>query len=173
MGAIVLLYGQAMADLALPDYMSRIVNVGIQYGGVETDYPIVISETDFEMFTTYADEHGADLSTSYELMEKSKISDVKFLEDARATSYYVWQNDAEKNPAISELFTDFALQAFEGTGGMATLEVNDLTRSQMAPKVVQIYYDHIGVDVEALQQSYLLSIGGVMLLVAVFGAIAS
>ena len=30
--AIALLYGQAMADLALPDYMSKIVNVGIQKG---------------------------------------------------------------------------------------------------------------------------------------------
>jgi len=171
--AIVLLYGQAMADLALPDYMSRIVNVGIQYGGVETDYPIVISETDFEMFTTYADEHGVDPSAFYEIKKKSEIQGVKFLEDTMYTSYYVWRNDAEKNPAISELFTDFALQAFERTGGMATLEANDLTHSQMAPKVIQIYYDHIGVDVEALQQSYLLSIGSVMLLVAVFGAIAS
>ena len=33
---IALLFGQAMADLALPDYMSKIVNVGIQQGGIET-----------------------------------------------------------------------------------------------------------------------------------------
>ncbi len=32
--AIVLLFLQANADLALPDYLSRIVNVGIQQGGV-------------------------------------------------------------------------------------------------------------------------------------------
>ncbi len=33
--AIVLLFVQANADLALPDYLSRIVNNGIQQGGVE------------------------------------------------------------------------------------------------------------------------------------------
>ena len=33
--AVALLYGQAMADLALPDYMSNIVDVGIQRGGNE------------------------------------------------------------------------------------------------------------------------------------------
>ena len=33
--AIVLLFAQANFDLALPDYLSRIVNTGIQQGGVE------------------------------------------------------------------------------------------------------------------------------------------
>lgn len=33
--AIVLLFVQANADLNLPNYMSDIVNVGIQQGGVE------------------------------------------------------------------------------------------------------------------------------------------
>jgi len=32
---ILLLFVQANADLALPDYLSRIVNNGIQQGGVE------------------------------------------------------------------------------------------------------------------------------------------
>ncbi len=37
--AVALLFVQANADLALPDYMSRIVNVGIQQGGVERALP--------------------------------------------------------------------------------------------------------------------------------------
>ena len=32
---VILLCIQAAADLALPDYTSKIVNVGIQYGGIE------------------------------------------------------------------------------------------------------------------------------------------
>lgn len=44
--AIALLYGQAMADLALPDYMSNIVNVGIQQGGVDHALPEIIKEKD-------------------------------------------------------------------------------------------------------------------------------
>ena len=33
--AIAFLFVQAICDLSLPDYMSNIVNVGIQQGGVE------------------------------------------------------------------------------------------------------------------------------------------
>ena len=40
---VVLLCVQAAADLALPDFTSRIVNVGIQYGGIEEAVPEVIS----------------------------------------------------------------------------------------------------------------------------------
>jgi len=40
--SIALLFIQANADLALPDYMSRIVNNGIQQGGVENSVPVAI-----------------------------------------------------------------------------------------------------------------------------------
>ncbi len=40
--AIVLLFVQANADLALPDYLSRIVNNGIQQGGIENAVPTAI-----------------------------------------------------------------------------------------------------------------------------------
>ncbi len=39
---VVLLFAQANFDLALPDYLSRIVNVGIQQGGVEDATPAAI-----------------------------------------------------------------------------------------------------------------------------------
>lgn len=39
---IALLFGQAMADLALPNYMADIVNIGIQQGGVENAVPQAI-----------------------------------------------------------------------------------------------------------------------------------
>ncbi len=42
--AVFLLFIQANADLALPDYLSRIVTVGIQLGGVEEDLPQAIRE---------------------------------------------------------------------------------------------------------------------------------
>ena len=42
---VILLCVQAATDLALPDYTSRIVNVGIQYGGIEEKVPEVISSS--------------------------------------------------------------------------------------------------------------------------------
>ena len=35
----VLLFAQAMADLALPAYMSNIINVGVQQNGIENAVP--------------------------------------------------------------------------------------------------------------------------------------
>ena len=43
---IALLFGQAFADLALPDYLSKIVNVGIQQGGIENAVPQAILKRD-------------------------------------------------------------------------------------------------------------------------------
>ena len=44
--SIVLLFAQANFDLALPDYLSRIVNTGIQQGGVEDALPVAIRASD-------------------------------------------------------------------------------------------------------------------------------
>jgi ATP-binding cassette subfamily B protein len=51
--AIALLFVQALTELALPDYMSRIVNVGIQQGGIEDAIPQAISQETFNHFTFY------------------------------------------------------------------------------------------------------------------------
>ena len=48
---IALLFAQASLELSLPDYMSRIVNVGIQQGGIEKTYPEVLSEEQREILT--------------------------------------------------------------------------------------------------------------------------
>ena len=45
---VALLVVQAMCDLALPEYTSRIVNVGIQQGGIENAVPQVIRQSEME-----------------------------------------------------------------------------------------------------------------------------
>jgi ATP-binding cassette, subfamily B, multidrug efflux pump len=44
--AIALLFAQANFDLALPDYLSRIVNTGIQQGGVADALPVAIRQSE-------------------------------------------------------------------------------------------------------------------------------
>ena len=51
--AIALLFVQANADLALPDYMSKIVNIGIQQGGVENAVPVAIRQTEMNKLTIF------------------------------------------------------------------------------------------------------------------------
>lgn len=56
MVAVALLYGQAMTDLALPDYMSNIVNIGIQQGGNEDTLPEVMTQEDYNHLALFVDD---------------------------------------------------------------------------------------------------------------------
>lgn len=51
--AVALLFVQANADLALPDYLSRIVNNGIQQGGVENAVPQAIRKSQMDKVTLF------------------------------------------------------------------------------------------------------------------------
>lgn len=68
--AVVLLFTQAMADLALPNFMSEIVNVGIQQGGIESAVPVAIRQTEMDKATLFlsADEK-AQVMQNYTLVD--------------------------------------------------------------------------------------------------------
>jgi ATP-binding cassette subfamily B multidrug efflux pump len=51
--AIALLFVQANADLALPDYMSRIVNFGIQQGGIINAVPVAIRASQMDKLAIF------------------------------------------------------------------------------------------------------------------------
>ena len=53
---VILLCIQAATDLALPDYTSKIVNVGIQAGGIEDAVPDIINREDIEMLLILANQ---------------------------------------------------------------------------------------------------------------------
>lgn len=57
---LVLLFLQAFCDLSLPDYTSRIVNVGIQQKGVEDGVPDTIRKESMEKVLLFAEEADAD-----------------------------------------------------------------------------------------------------------------
>jgi ATP-binding cassette subfamily B protein len=59
--SIALLFVQANADLALPDYMSRIVNNGIQQGGVENAVPLAMRQSEMERLFLFMSAEDRDL----------------------------------------------------------------------------------------------------------------
>jgi ATP-binding cassette, subfamily B, multidrug efflux pump len=69
---IALLFVQANADLALPDYLSKIVNVGIQQGGVENAVPTAIRKSQMDKLVIFmsADDKTLVLG-DYTLMDKN------------------------------------------------------------------------------------------------------
>ena len=73
--SFVLLFVQAICDLSLPDYMSNIVNVGIQQGGVENAVPKAIRASEFNKLLIFMnDEDKTFVKDSYTLLDKSILS---------------------------------------------------------------------------------------------------
>jgi ATP-binding cassette subfamily B multidrug efflux pump len=70
-----LLFGQAMTDLSLPDYMSKIVNVGIQQHGIVDPSPQVIRASEMKKVLLFVDQSGKDAITAdYQLLSSDKLS---------------------------------------------------------------------------------------------------
>jgi ATP-binding cassette subfamily B multidrug efflux pump len=59
--AIILMFAQANFELALPDYLSNIVNTGIQQGGVENAVPEAIRESQMEKVLIFVSEENKTL----------------------------------------------------------------------------------------------------------------
>ena len=91
--AIALLFVQANADLALPDYMSDIVNVGIQQGGVANAIPVAIRQTEMNKLTIFMS--AADKTrvlSDYTLVDKNSpdyAANVKLYPDLAQEPVYV------------------------------------------------------------------------------------
>jgi ATP-binding cassette subfamily B protein len=97
--AVILLFIQANADLALPDYMSRIVNVGIQQGGVEGAAPEALRASTLEHLSLFLTEsQKADVLAHYRRLDPSSA-------DAQA---YVQRYPALTNEPVYILQTDEA-----------------------------------------------------------------
>ena len=111
---ILLLIVQAQADLRLPDFTSRIVNVGIQAGGIETAVPKVISKENMENLLMFSNEDDKILE-NYSLVgntaskEQEKVindylgKDYELKED---TIYVLNDINSEKEDELSKILSD-------------------------------------------------------------------
>ena len=80
--AVALLFVQANADLALPDYMSKIVDNGIQQGGIVTAVPQAIRQSEMSKLVIFlsADDKALVLG-DYTLVDKTSADYAKYLKD--------------------------------------------------------------------------------------------
>ena len=132
--AIVLLFVQADADLTLPDYMSDIVNVGIQQGGVEHAVPEALSQTTWEhvaLFLT-ADEKQA-IEAHYRLVKPNSPE----AENLRATYplvatqpiYVLEDNTPETIARLEPIMAKGMLLAF----GLQRIQENPAEANKLMP----------------------------------------
>ncbi len=68
--AVVLLFVQADANLALPDYFARIVNIGIQQQGIENAVPEAMRKASMERLVLFMEKDPADrVQAAYDLLD--------------------------------------------------------------------------------------------------------
>lgn len=114
LACILLLFGQAMCDLTLPNLMSDIVNTGIQLGGVDEAAPAVLNQQAVDLLTLFMNdaeagtfknaytpvEHGSDeetkLAKTYENIKDmdavalSEDADMQAVGDAYGKAAYAF-----------------------------------------------------------------------------------
>ena len=111
---VILLCIQAAADLALPDYTSKIVNTGIQAGGIETAVPKVISSEDMQSILIFSDK-DEDITSNYSLVgetldrHQENTINKYFGKDYKVepnTIYVLNEIEDEKEQELSEIIAE-------------------------------------------------------------------
>lgn len=88
---VILLAIQAAGDLTLPDYTSKIVNIGIQNGGIENVAPEVIRKSEMENLLIFTEEDNKILSL-YEEISKEKLDNKEY--EKLVKKYPALENEA-------------------------------------------------------------------------------
>ena len=117
--AIVLLFVQAVSDLSLPNYLSKIVNVGIQQGGVENAVATAVRQSEMDRLTLFmTDSDKALVLQHYTLVNKNSpdySQDVKQYPDLANEPVYVLNSIT---PAESDQLNPILAKAWLAVAGI-------------------------------------------------------
>lgn len=195
-GSIVLIVGllflQAYCDLSLPDYTSKIINVGIQQKGIEDSVPDKIRTSTMENLQLFMEEEQREkVSDAYTLEEDTWVLDEKITKDTRESlnddfakamlMVSAFGTDSEQGQAM---LAQMGLP--EGTDPMTVLaqlpedvleqiiaqaeeqiaEMPESIVTQAAVTFVASEYEALGMDMDSIQMHYLLVAGLQMLAMA-------
>ena len=115
--AVLLLFGQAYCDLSLPNYMSKIVDTGIQQGGIENAVPAAVGEDTMGTLLSFMDEGQQKLvRDNYTLITKDSPDYAAYVKEYPALEHeniYVKQDLDEHdtllmNPGFSKAFASIS-----------------------------------------------------------------
>ncbi|NLL52811.1 MAG: ABC transporter ATP-binding protein [Peptococcaceae bacterium] len=198
---VMLLFVQALCDLSLPDYMSDIVNVGIQQGGVEDAVPDVIRLSELDKITLFLNEGDkAKVKASYSLLTKNNLSSEEY--EKYVSQYPRLENEplcklkaidktqreylnsiiskcillvTEMNnyTANPEQLTPSSLEEIKSLASQKLVPMEESTIIQAAVNYIRQEYKIIGLEVDKLQTNYILVTGLLMLLVTLLSVVAT
>ena len=138
-----LLFVQANADLALPDYLSRIVNNGIQQGGVENAVPLAIRQSQMERMLIFVDAAQKESITgSYTLVDQNSPDYAQYVEQypilAQEPVYVRQELDQETIDALNPVM------------GRAILVVSTLEQAMADPEKAAMLFQGSSDDLSQL-----------------------
>lgn len=197
-----LLFGQATCELTMPDYMQNIVNTGIQNSGIESGVYQQISEKTLNSFLMFATGSEKDLITSsYKLVESASaskdlkseipalkkenvyllkdINDTKksSLEDCltllQMTVMEVSQAASKQNVQIPQLLMMNGVDTYRKDAKSEISKLGTSTVSSMSSQFLKKEYTDLGMDMEKIQQDYIISSGIKMLGYALASAVCA
>lgn len=185
---ITLLLGQAYCELTLPQYTSNIVDVGIQYKGIERTIPEAVRPETFQgLLGMISDSDEKELvQDAYELIEKGSDKDLEELYPAlEKSNLYVLDYDSlgeEKADKLTEVVTDAELKLMELMASTPEMQkkleksasmskenidqLKDVMGDSLAVAFIQEEYKAIGVDMDQYQMNYLKKSGVKMMALA-------
>lgn len=200
--ALGLLFGQATCELTMPDYMQNIVNTGIQNGGIESGVYEQIGEKTLNSYVMFANDSEKDLIiSSYKLVtpskatkeEKSKIPALKtenvyLLKDIsekkeeklsstltllQMTMVEVSKSSKEENVQIPQLLMMNGVDAYRKAAKSEISKLGDSTVTSMSSQFLKKEYSDLGMDMEKIQQDYIIYSGLKMLGYALSSAVCA
>lgn len=195
---VLLLFGQALSDLSLPNLMSDIVNIGLQKNGIDEPVPEQISEQGMELIclfmkeeereafqNVYEKQDGVYILSSAQSLQKAQEaygqSALTLLNLVKAAAAQGGQSPADgdlsaiDSEALYQLlpFLRNAPQQMVEEAYLAASQTDDSVKEQIGPAFTALLYQDAGVDLHQKQQNYIMLTGGKMLLVALAGVLAA
>lgn len=179
---VLLLIVQAAGDLTLPDYTSKIVNVGIQNGGIENVAPEVIRKTEMDNMLIFTEEDDKILS-SYEEISKDNLDSNEY--EKLVKKYPVLENEAlyrikkisgsEQDEldslmakplmmlSVTKQMPKGQLDKMLETVNQKLDDMQDSILEQAAIQEVKNEYKAIGMNTDSIQNQYIIMAGLKML----------
>lgn len=194
---IALLFGQAWAELELPAYMQDIVDTGLQNNGIESDVYHFISKDHLEQELVFAAaQQKQTILDAYTLIEPNEATEgqkeevpalkeepVYFLDPKISKEEREQLREAWSRIGLCALFVSQSKTPFQySPQAVAALQEQAETvlkgqgaslLESMQAQMLKREYESLGMDMEAMQQSYILHGGLVMLGYALISAVCA
>ena len=133
LGAIILLFGQALLELTLPNYMSDIVNVGLQQGGITYSAPDAIDAQSMQLMQLFMSEEDRETVEGVyaALSEGEQLTELqKTYPNLKAGDYALIEERSEGTDAADAAFSraSYALvQAMESIAGQSEQSIGAIS----------------------------------------------